>query len=74
MVLQQAGTIRLVNFENLQTLRQFGDNAFSSTEESVQTDFTGRLLSGYLENSNINPVREMVEMITSPEFMKRTSG
>jgi len=63
MVLQQAGTIRMVNFENLQTLRQFGDNAFSSTEESVQTDFTGRLLSGYLENSNINPVREMVEMI-----------
>jgi len=61
--LQQVGAIRIVNFENPQSLRQFGDNTFSTTPESVQTAFAGTVISGYLENANVNPVREMVDMI-----------
>ena len=56
-------TIQIVSFENPQSLRQFGDNTFNTTAESVQTDFTGNVLSGHLETSNVNIVREMVEMI-----------
>lgn len=57
------GTISITNFENPQTLRKFGENLFDRTEASVEADFNGRILSGYLENSNVNTVREMVEMI-----------
>jgi flagellar basal-body rod protein FlgG len=56
-------TLRVVNFENPQSLRQTGDNYFRVTDESVQIDFTGRIEQGLLENSNVNVVREMVEMI-----------
>ena len=61
---ERIATLGLVNFENVQSLRQFGDNAFDRTDETVETPFTGQVISGFLETSNVNPVREMVEMIT----------
>lgn len=54
----------MTNFEDSQTLRKCGDTMFNTTEESVETAFTGTLSSGYLENSNVNSVKEMVDMIT----------
>ncbi|MCL2616098.1 MAG: flagellar hook-basal body protein [Defluviitaleaceae bacterium] len=57
------GTVQIVNFENPQSLRPFGDNLFNTTPESTMVAFTGNVASGYLEMSNINVVREMVEMI-----------
>ncbi|MCL2415596.1 MAG: flagellar hook-basal body protein [Defluviitaleaceae bacterium] len=59
-----AGQIRIVNFEDPQTLRAFGHNLFSTTPESVEIPFAGRVMQGYLENSNTNSVREMVDMIS----------
>ena len=58
-----AASIGLVSFEDPQSLRKFGENLFDRTEASVEQPFGGRLLAGYLENSNVNTVREMVEMI-----------
>ena len=55
--------LRIVNFENPQSLRPFGDNTLNITPESVQVAFSGTVLVGYLESSNVNPIREMVEMI-----------
>jgi len=57
-------TIRIVDFEDHATLRAFGDNLYSTTEESVEAPFMGRVLQGYIETSNVNIVREMVEMIS----------
>ena len=56
-------TIRMVDFEDPATLRAFGDNLYNSTGESVEAPFMGRLVQGYIETSNVNIVREMVEMI-----------
>jgi len=56
--------IGMVQFEDPQTLRAFGNNLFMTTEESVIEPFAGNLIQGYLENSNVNTVREMVEMIS----------
>jgi len=56
-------TLMMVDFEDPQTLRQAGYNYFTMTPESVQTEFAGRVEQGMLENSNVNVVREMVEMI-----------
>jgi len=56
-------TIRMVDFEDPQTLRAFGDNLYATTGMSVEIPFMGSLVQGYIETSNVNIVREMVEMI-----------
>ena len=56
-------TIRIVDFEDPATLRAFGDNLYTTTDASIETPFMGSIIQGYLETSNVNIVREMVEMI-----------
>ena len=56
-------TLRLVDFENLAELRQFGYNLFTALPEAGLTEFSGTLAQGYLERSNVNIVNEMVRMI-----------
>jgi len=56
--------LRIVDFENKDSLRKYGDNLYDSIEESQERDFTGKILSGILESSNVNIVKEMVKMIT----------
>ncbi|MCL2873414.1 MAG: flagellar hook-basal body protein [Defluviitaleaceae bacterium] len=57
-------TLRIVNFEDKHTLRKHGHNLFNTTDQSVMIDFEGTIVQGALERSNVNSVREMVEMIT----------
>jgi flagellar basal-body rod protein FlgG len=57
--------LMLVDFENPQSLRKMGDNLFAVTDETIMQDFTGAVFQGYIELSNVNSVREMVEMIAT---------
>jgi flagellar basal-body rod protein FlgF len=57
-------TLKLVDIEDVGTLRKFGDNLFETTKDSNVKPFTGTTIQNFLENSNINSVREMIEMIT----------
>ena len=57
------GQISLVSFENTESLRKFGSNLYDVTDITAQKASTSALLQGYLENSNINSVVEMVELI-----------
>lgn len=56
--------IAVVDFENRESLRKFGHNLFFTTEESVPMPFTGSVLQGFLEGSNVSSINEMVDMIT----------
>ncbi len=56
--------IGLVDFENPESLRKIGNNLFRKTTDSIEKDFSGSLCQGYTENSNVNTVREMVDMIS----------
>ncbi|MCL1842553.1 MAG: flagellar hook-basal body protein [Defluviitaleaceae bacterium] len=60
-------TLNLVAFdpENLHSLRKMEDNFFRISEYTTGTiPFDGLIQQGFLEGSNVNIVREMVEMIT----------
>lgn len=57
-------TIRVVNFENPEMLRAQGYDMFLAPDEANQVPFTGQVQQGFLEGSNVNIVREMVEMIS----------
>jgi flagellar basal-body rod protein FlgG len=52
--------------EGLHSLRKMQDNFFRASDytEGTQIPFEGLISQGFLEGSNVNIVREMVEMIT----------
>lgn len=55
--------LRIASFTNARTdLKKVGDSLY--TGNAPQPQAPGRVLQGYLENSNVNAVNEMVDMIT----------
>jgi flagellar basal-body rod protein FlgG len=67
---QQLGSIELANFSNAAGLRPLGGNLFSATTASGEpetgapgTDARGTLVQGFVEDSNVSVVEEMVNMI-----------
>ncbi|MDE6181578.1 MAG: flagellar basal-body rod protein FlgF [Eubacteriales bacterium] len=55
--------LKLVNFENLESLRKYGDNLYDRIDETVEKPFNSRLIQGHLEGANVNIVDEMVRLI-----------
>ena len=60
------GNLDVVNLENREFLRKTGDNLYQMAEdvEPQEIPFEGKVLQGFLEESNVNTIREMVDMIT----------
>ena len=59
-----AGKLIIREFANPETLRKFGSNMVEATEETQEVEFSGSVVQGFAEQSNVNIVREMVDMIT----------
>ncbi len=61
-----AGTLDIVNIDNKEFLRKIGDNYYGMLDDEVAEEipFEGEVLQGYLEDSNVDSIKEMVEMIT----------
>ena len=58
------GRISLVEFANLQELRPFGDNLYTSDTPGVPA-VESRISQGHLEGSNVNPITETTKMIAN---------
>lgn len=58
--------LEVVDIANKEDLRKIGNNYYEVVEgqEAEETAFKGKVVQGYLEGSNVNSVREMVEMIS----------
>jgi flagellar basal-body rod protein FlgG len=65
---KKAGKVQIVQFEEpFMDLKKIGDNLFAEHEggkPEIKVE-TPQVLAGYLESSNVNPVQEMVDMITA---------
>lgn len=57
-------TLKVTDFEDLKTLRKQEDNYLVRTNDTVDKAFAGQILQGSLETSNVNTVKEMVDLIT----------
>lgn len=58
-------TLLVVDFDNKDTLRKVGDNQYMNIEPNNQPiQFTGEIKQGYLEGSNVEPIKEIVDMMT----------
>ena len=56
--------IQLVDFENYDYIEKFGNNLYSVVDGAQMKDMGGKVAQGYLEQSNVQAVDEMVNMIT----------
>lgn len=57
-------SLRIVDFEDYNNIEKFGENLYNVVDGAAETESTAAVKQGYLEMSNINVVKEMVEMIT----------
>ncbi|MGE5614132.1 MAG: flagellar hook-basal body protein [Bacillota bacterium] len=54
----------ITEFQDTSVLRKHGNNLVRAVEGAVTREFTGTVQQGFVELSNVNIVREMVDMIT----------
>lgn len=57
--------IKLVQISNVDTLRKIGNGLITKTAETKEEKFNGAIRQGFLEQSNVNSIKEMVEMINA---------
>lgn len=76
----EAGRIETATFANPAGLRQVGENLFTATDASGPatvgvpgTDRRGMLAQGQLESSNVDPTRELIELIRTQRAYEMNS-
>ncbi|GHC64578.1 flagellar basal-body rod protein FlgG [Limoniibacter endophyticus] len=79
-VLTQIGTLQLANFANEAGLQPMGDNLFRETEASGPAVIGdpgdvgfATINQGYLENSNVDPVKEITDLISAQRAYEMNS-
>ncbi len=60
----QLGKLKLVDFDDPTRLQHTGDGYWSASPGTVRNPAEGTVSQGYLETSNVNPIHELVAMIT----------
>ncbi len=78
--LNPVGQIELARFVNPEGLKQIGKNLFVETDASgtpvlgtPQSDGLGSINQGHLEMSNVDPVRELIDLITTQRAFELNS-
>ena len=56
-------TISLVDFEDYDYLKKFADTMYEPVDGAVEKEATGDILQGYLEQSNVNVISQMTQLI-----------
>ena len=56
--------VKVVDFENYDYIEKFGDNLYQTVAGATEKEAEAQVLQGYIEQSNVNSVREMVNLIT----------
>jgi flagellar basal-body rod protein FlgG len=76
----EVGQIELARFVNNQGLKQIGKNLYVTTDASgdaitgsAQEDGMGAVMGGFLESSNVEPVRELIELIRTQRAFELNS-
>jgi flagellar basal-body rod protein FlgG len=77
---QQVGQLQLVNFQNPEGLLNMGQNLYAQTDASGQPlvgnpgqNGLGSIQQGMLEQSNVQPVNELVNLITTQRSFELNS-
>jgi len=56
--------LKITDFEDKESLKKIGDNLFEAGDDAIKEDvFESEIHQGYLEDSNVNPAQEMIQLI-----------
>lgn len=58
------GKLKIKTFKDTGILRKSGNNLVTVEGEAEEKSFEGKVIQGFVEGSNVNSIREMVDMIT----------
>lgn len=61
---QLVDTLKITDFEDYDYLSKYGDTMYEAVSGATEKDATAEILQGYTEQSNVQVVKEMVDMIT----------
>ena len=56
--------LQLTDFEDYSYVKKYGDNLYEAVDGATEKEVSGLVHQGYLEQSNVQAVEEMVDMIT----------
>ncbi len=71
----ERGRIGVVNFQNLQLMKRGGNGLYSTDEAATPVDESNyRLMQGMIEQSNVNAVKQMTEMVEVSRSVGSTSN
>lgn len=58
--------LKLVDVENPEALMKTGNNLYNTRDEArIRSGIDGEILQGFIESSNVNSVKEMINMLTA---------
>lgn len=60
---QYIDKVSLVDFADYDYLEKYGDNMYRAIDGASEANVTGTIIQGYTEQSNVNVISEMVQMI-----------
>lgn len=62
---EEIDTLKIVGFANPEQMERQGDNLYSSTNAAAEEYVDNpEIIQGYIEKSNVNAIKEMVELVT----------
>lgn len=61
---QVVASVKVSDFQDYNYLERYGENAFKPVEGATINDSKAQVISGYLEQSNVQTVEEMVSLIS----------
>ncbi|AZV46310.1 flagellar basal-body rod protein FlgF [Nautilia sp. PV-1] len=68
---QKIATLKIVRIDNLNTLKKVGDNMYDFIPDTATVDTQNSTLQGFLEKSNVNPIREMTDLIETNRLVEQ---
>jgi len=67
---QFVSTLKIVRIDNLNTLKKIGNNMFDFIPDTAVIDPKNTTLQGFLEKSNVNPIRQMTSLIETNRLVE----
>jgi flagellar basal-body rod protein FlgG len=68
---QKIATFKIVKIDNLNTLKKVGSNMFDFIPDTATIDPNNSTLQGFLEKSNVNPIKEMTNLIETNRLVEQ---
>jgi len=68
---EKIATLKIVAVDDLKTLKKVGDKMWDFDPQRVKLDTQDSTLQGFIEKSNVNPIREMTELIETNRNVER---